>query len=108
MGKGIYTGNVPAGSVTTAGESRGWMKIQISRTSNGGYKIKYAPLNSASHKELTINKNSAYNYNFVSLKNEKELFIQPEKKKWDLCFYGIYQYHYRSRKLCVCRLYHHQ
>lgn len=86
MGKGIYTGNVPAGSVTTAGESRGWMKIQVSRTSNGGYKIKYAPINSTSHKELTINKNSAYNYNFVSLKNEKELFIQPEKKKWDLCF----------------------
>lgn len=85
MGKDIYTGTVPTGSVTTGGDSRGWMKVQIVRTATG-YKVKYAELNAASHQEVSISKNTAYNYNFVSLKNNKELFIQPEKKKWDICF----------------------
>ncbi|WP_346984768.1 HmuY family protein [Chryseobacterium sp. POE27] len=86
MGKEIYSGSVPTGSVTTGGDSRGWMKVQVTRTANGGYKVKYAEPNSTSHRELIINKNSAYNYNFVSLKNDKEVLIQPEKKKWDICF----------------------
>lgn len=85
MGKDIYTGTVPTGAVTTGGDSRGWMKVQIVRTATG-YKVKYAELNSSAHQELSISKNTAYNYNFVSLKNNKELFIQPEKKKWDICF----------------------
>jgi len=85
MGKEIYSGSVPTGSVATGGDSRGWMKVQIVRTATG-YKVKYAELNSTTHKELNISKNAAYNYNFVSLKNDKEVFIQPEKKKWDICF----------------------
>lgn len=85
MGKEIYTGPVATGSVATGGDSRGWMKVQIVQ-SGSGYKIKYAELNATSHEELTVNKNTAYNYNFVSLKNNKEVFIQPEKKKWDICF----------------------
>ena len=86
MGKEIFTGTVPVGSVATGGDSRGWMKVQITKTANGGYKLKYASLASSSHEELIINKNTAYNYNFVSLKNKKEVVVQPEKKKWDLCF----------------------
>lgn len=86
MGKEIYTGSVPTGSVATGGDSRGWMKVQIIRTTDGGYKVKYAELGATTHKELTIAKNTAYNYSFVSLKNNKEVFIQPEKKKWDICF----------------------
>ncbi len=85
MGKEIYTGSVPIGSVTTGGDSRGWMKVQIVRSADG-YKIKYAELTSTTHQELNVAKNVTYNYNFVSLKNNKEVFIQPEKKKWDLCF----------------------
>ncbi|WP_027378354.1 HmuY family protein [Chryseobacterium daeguense] len=85
MGKEIYTGTVANGSVATGGDSRGWMKVQVIR-SGEGYKVKYAELNSTTHKELTIAKNTAYNYNFVSLKNNKEVTIQPEKKKWDICF----------------------
>lgn len=85
MGHEIYTGTVATGSVSTGGDSRGWMKVQVVR-SGEGYKVKYAELNATSHKEITISKNTAYNYNFVSLKNNKEVFIQPEKKKWDICF----------------------
>lgn len=85
MGKDIYNGSVPLGSVTYSGDPRGWMKIQIVR-SGDGYKVKYAKLNENSHKEMIITKNTAYNYNFLSLTNNKEVYIQPEKKKWDLCF----------------------
>ena len=85
MGKEIYSGTVPVGSVVTGGDDRGWMKVQIIRFGTG-YKVKYATLNTATHKELIVSKNPAYNYNFISLKNNKELFIQPEKKKWDIAF----------------------
>jgi hypothetical protein len=85
MGKDIYKGSVPVGSIITSGDTRGWMKIQVVRTSTG-YKVKYAELDATSHKVLAVNKNSTYNYSFVSLKNNKEVLIQPEKKRWDLCF----------------------
>lgn len=85
MGREIYTGIVPTGSVATGGDSRGWMKVQVVR-SGDGYKVKYANLDDTTHKELTITKNAAYNFNFVSLKNNKEVSVQPEKKKWDICF----------------------
>lgn len=85
LGKEIYNGSVPVGSVSTGGDNRGWMKVQIVRA-GAGYKIKYANLNDTQHKELIVSKNTAYNFNFVSLVNNKEVFIQPEKKNWDLCF----------------------
>lgn len=85
MGKDIYNGAVAIGAVTYSGDSRGWTKVQVVRAGEG-YKIKYAELGATSHKEITVAKNAAYNYNFVSLKNNKEVLIQPEKKKWDLCF----------------------
>lgn len=86
MGVKIFTGNVAAGSVNTGSESRGWMKIQVVRQGNG-YKVRYAPLDETTNiKELNITKNSAYNYNFVSLFNDNQVSIQPEKKNWDIGF----------------------
>lgn len=85
MGKEIYTGSVPVGSVATGGESRGWKKVQIVR-SGEGYKVRSADIDGNNYYEITVAKNAAYNYNFISLKNKSEVSIQPEKKKWDLCF----------------------
>lgn len=85
MGKEIYTGSVPVGSVATGGDSRGWKKVQIVR-SGEGYKIRSADIDGNNYYEVTVTKNAAYNYNFISLKNKSEVSIQPEKKKWDLCF----------------------
>jgi hypothetical protein len=85
MGKDIYTGSVPVGSVATGGDSRGWKKVQIVR-SGEGYKVKSADIDGNNYYEVTVTKNAAYNYNFISLKNKSEVSIQPEKKKWDLCF----------------------
>lgn len=85
MGKKIFEGPVSTGSVATGGDDRGWMKVQIER-SGTNYKIKYAELNATSHKELIVGKNTSYNYNFVSLEKNSEVKVQPEKKKWDICF----------------------
>lgn len=85
MGRDIYNGAEVPGTVYTGGSSRGWKKVQIVR-SNDGYKIKYADLNDTTHKEVIIAKNTAYNYTFFSIMNNKEVNIQPEKSKWDLGF----------------------
>jgi len=86
LGRDIYNGSVTVGSITTGGDERGWMKIQITRAGTSAYKIKYADVASTNYKEYIIEKNTGYNYSFFSLKNNKELLIQPEKQKWDLCF----------------------
>ncbi|OCK50990.1 hypothetical protein BA768_04180 [Chryseobacterium sp. CBo1] len=85
MGKDIYGGTVPSGSALTGGDFRGWVKLQIVRNGDG-YKIKYAELNSNVIKEAVITKNNAYNFKFFSLKNNTEVSVQPEKKKWDISF----------------------
>lgn len=87
MGKDLYSGNVAAGSVATGGDSRGWMKLQV-MIEGAGYKVKYGTLNAtgAGIKEAVISKNSSYNYTFFSLKNNKQIQVQPEKNKWDICF----------------------
>jgi len=85
MGKEIYTGTVAIGSVATGGDNRGWKKVQIVRAGEG-YKVKSADLNGDNYFEISVTKNANYNYNFISLKDKKEVFIQPEKNKWDICF----------------------
>lgn len=94
MGKDVYHGAVAVGAVTYNGDPRGWMKIQVVR-SGDGYRIKYAKLDDTTHKEFTVAKNQLYNYSFVTLNHlaaqpveqvAKQVSIQPEKKKWDLCF----------------------
>jgi len=85
MGKELYVGNVALGSVSTGGADRGWMKLQVVR-SGEGYKIKYGGLNDTTLETATISKKSNYNYTFYSLKEGKEVNIQPEKNKWDISF----------------------
>ncbi|WP_028121483.1 HmuY family protein [Epilithonimonas tenax] len=86
MGKEIYTGSVPIGSVITGGEDRGWMKLQITRSGSSAYRIRYANISETTYREFVIHKNTDYNFSFFSLKNNREVTIQPQKKKWDLCF----------------------
>jgi len=85
LGKEIYKGNVPVGTVTYAGNPRGWMKVQITR-SGKNYKLKYAQLDDKTHKEVVIEKNTDYNFSFFSLVNNEEVLVQPERKKWDIAF----------------------
>lgn len=84
---GYQIGNtIPAaGSVTVAGNPRGWKKIRILKRGEN-YLLQYADLGSTTHQEVTISKNSAYNFTFFSFNTQNIVNVEPEKTKWDLNF----------------------
>ncbi|MDR1876841.1 MAG: HmuY family protein, partial [Flavobacteriaceae bacterium] len=82
-GYSVYTGS--STSLIVAGDSRGWKKVRILRNGTDGYKIQYADISDTTHQEITVGKNSAYHFTFLSL--EKGIAdVQPPKDNWDLCF----------------------
>ncbi len=85
IGHRLYNGPTSPGSVYTMGDSRGFMKIRVLRYGDG-YKIQYAQLQDKTHKEILVTKNSDYHFKFLNLENGSFGNVQPEKKKWDLCY----------------------
>jgi len=93
--------NTPAtGSVEVAGEARGWMKIRVLKNGND-YILQYADLDAVSHQEVTISKDSNYNFTFFSFNTESVVNVEPVASEWDLNFtvftneipgYGAYGY----------------
>lgn len=83
MGNYMYTGN--STDLKISGDSRGWKKIRILRNGTNGYRIQYANISDTTFKEYIVNKDTAYNFNFLSLDNGP-VSIQPTKNNWDLCF----------------------
>ncbi|MBQ0152719.1 MAG: HmuY family protein [Chryseobacterium sp.] len=77
--------NLVAGGVYTIGEERGWKKIRILQHPNG-YKIQYADLDEATHKEFIITKDAEFNYQFFSILKNNYANIQPKKDSWDICY----------------------
>ncbi len=74
----------PSG-VDVAGEQRGWKKIRILKRDQD-YLLQYANLDDATHKEVLIKKNPAFNFSFYSLKTNAEVSVEPTKENWDLNF----------------------
>lgn len=68
----------------TAGftENRGWQKIRVIRNGNG-YTLQYAKINETTFKTLTIAKDAAYNFKYVSFVNGA-VNVEPEKASWDM------------------------
>ncbi|NUY80854.1 HmuY family protein [Flavobacterium sp. MAH-1] len=85
LGYTVGTTTPAPGSVAIAGEARGWRKIKVIREGEG-YKLQYAELNSATHQEVSIAKNPAYNFTFFSFNTNSTVNVEPEKDKWDLNF----------------------
>ncbi len=85
LGYKVGTTMPPQGSVAITGDARGWKKIRILREGSG-YKLQYADLNSATHQEVSIAKNAAYNFTFFSFNTNQTVAVEPEKNKWDLGF----------------------
>ncbi|MFK7048937.1 MULTISPECIES: HmuY family protein [Flavobacterium] len=86
LGFEVSTKTPAIGSVSTEGNARGWKKIRILRTNNGGYKIQYANLLDKDFKEKIIDKDKLYNFTFFSLLKEDVVMVEPKKELWDLCF----------------------
>ncbi|SIS53729.1 HmuY protein [Zobellia uliginosa] len=100
MGSKIGTEEPETGGVNTSGDSRGWMKIRVLRNGND-YTLQYARLEDTTHKEISVSKDAAFNFQFVSLISDTLVSVEPEKDKWDLNFtvftneiegYGSYGY----------------
>ncbi|MCG1036924.1 HmuY family protein [Polaribacter sargassicola] len=100
LGYEIGTETPATGSVAIAGDARGWKKIRILKDGSD-YVLQYADLDDTTHKELTISKNTDYNFTYFSFNTESEVLVQPEKTNWDLNFtiftneitgYGSYGY----------------
>lgn len=100
LGFEVGTEAAATGSVAVAGDARGWKKIRILRSGND-YILQYADLDATTHQEVTISKNSDYNFTFFSFNTETEVSVEPAKTQWDLNFtvftneisgYGSYGY----------------
>lgn len=74
-----------AGAVSLTGDVRGWKKIRVLQNGSD-YTLQYADLDDTTHKEITITKNSDYNFTFFSFDSESEVTIEPTKTQWDLNF----------------------
>lgn len=70
---------------SASGTSRGWKKVRILK-SGSDYKIQYADIAATTHEEVTISKNSAFNFSFFSLIDKKAVSVEPQKNQWDISF----------------------
>jgi HmuY protein len=69
---------------------RAWVKMRIQRTTNG-YTVQYAGIQETSFKTISVTKNDAYNFQFLSFDNGI-VSAEPEKLAWDLVWsYSMYQ-----------------
>jgi hypothetical protein len=85
MGFEVGTDTPEVGSADISDNPRGWKKIRVLRSGNN-YVLQYADLDATAHQEVTISKNSAFNFTFFSMENNQVVDVQPEKDKWDLGF----------------------
>jgi HmuY protein len=69
---------------------RPWIKMRIQRITNG-YTIQYAGITETTFKTISITKNDAYNFQFISFDNGI-VSVEPEKLAWDFMWsYSMYQ-----------------
>jgi len=86
MGSNPATTKPETGNEGTAnGSSRGWKKVRILRSGND-YKVQYADIAATTHNEITVAKNAAYNFTFLSLLDNKTVNVEPQKALWDISF----------------------
>ncbi|MBO0591677.1 HmuY family protein [Cellulophaga sp. E16_2] len=85
LGKEIGTTPATTGSANVSGDDRGWKKIRILK-SGADYILQFANLEDTTHQEVTITKDSAYNFSYFSFTTETIVSVEPEATKWDLNF----------------------
>jgi hypothetical protein len=69
-----------------AGVHQGFRKIQFQSVDAYKYIVRFAQLNGTGDTTLQINKDSTYNFTFLSFNNNNVVLIEPPKTTWDLVF----------------------
>jgi hypothetical protein len=80
----VYIINRGSGSGSPA-PARGWKKVRIFRNASGGYTLQHADIAATSFQEISIAKDDAYFFKYISFENGA-VNIEPEKKKWDIAW----------------------
>ena len=71
--------------------ARAWKKLRILR-SGSSYILQYANITDASYKTVSIPKDAAYNFRFVSLDDGSLVNVEPRKNEWDMVWtYSMYK-----------------
>ncbi|MBK7678583.1 MAG: HmuY family protein [Chitinophagaceae bacterium] len=65
--------------------SRGWKKIRIIRNATGGYTLQHADIAATTFQEITISKEDASYFKYISFENGT-VAVEPEKMKWDIAW----------------------
>jgi hypothetical protein len=85
LGYEVGTETPATGSINTTGDLRGWKKVRLLQDGSN-YILQYADLDDTTHQEVSISKNTNYNYSFFSFNTEATVSVEPEKGAWDLNF----------------------
>jgi hypothetical protein len=85
----VYVLNRKGGSATVLPADQLY-KIRVLRKGTG-YALQYAKLNETTSKTIDITKDTAYNFEFVSLEKGAAVDVEPMKARWDLKWgYSMY------------------
>jgi hypothetical protein len=68
------------------GIHQGFRKVQFQQADAYKYTIRIASMNGANDATVVINKDSNYNFAFLSLTTNQPVMIEPPKAAWDLVF----------------------
>ena len=85
LGSEVGTETPATGSVALKGEERGWKKIRVLQDGDN-YVLQYADLDATTHNEVSISKDSNYNFTFFSFNTETIVNVEPMSANWDLNF----------------------
>jgi hypothetical protein len=66
----------------------GWKKIRILRNGNG-YTLQYADIGATTFSQVQINKDTRYNFVYVSLQNGAQVNVEPLAQRWDIAWNGF-------------------
>lgn len=86
LGNTIGTETPETGSVAISGEPRGFKKIRVLRSNDGGYILRYADLNASDYHEINIPKTPAFHFNYFSFNTDQIVNVSPQKTNWDIKF----------------------
>jgi len=72
--------------------ARPWIKLQVLQSA-GAYVVRFAGITETTFKTITVTKDAAYNFRFVSLDNNGSIVtVEPEKAKWDITWsYSVFE-----------------
>ncbi|GAB3944915.1 hypothetical protein GCM10028805_13160 [Spirosoma harenae] len=81
----VYIINRGIGGLTPA---KGWIKVRILRNGTTGYTLQYAGIKETTFKTVSITKDAAYNFKFVSFDSGALVDVEPAKDRWDILWTG--------------------